>query len=487
MVHLIPSRQDYKARQVAELMFEQIYKLHGVPKNIISDRDSLFTSVFWKHLHELIGTKLRMSSAYHPQSDGATERANKTLTQMLRQCVDPKQKDWVSKLPAIEFAINSARSAATGYAPFFLNTGRMPRSMIWDSAKQAEYPGVRTFALQRKLALMAAHDSILATRVKEIRTANKKRQLAPFEQNELVYVSTKNMTFPKGLARKLVPKFIGPYKILEDLKNQSFVLDLPSYLKQRGIHNVFHAALLRPHVPNDDRLFPGRLDMQLGNTDASEGKWAVDVIETHAGAKENAVFLVKWKSGDKTWLPYYQITHLNALTEYFELQGIEKIEYLREGTGQPPKDDLQNYIGALQFSRGCAYKRIPSRATPPRARRTIFIPLPPISPIHHAPSNHQSTPCLPRPSPATCQPCVLSSAHERVACRHSRRPTTGLPSFRPGIERRSAAINSTIRVPPIRDYVQRPPQHNRELGNPRRCRSCSSRQPIYHAQPIQRG
>src|SRR5882757_4510818 len=217
-----------------------------------------------------------MSSAYHPQSDGAMERANKTLMQMLCQCVDTKQKDWVSKLPAIEFAINSARSAATGYAPFFLNTGRMPRSMIWDSAKQTEYPGVRTFALQRKLALMAAHDSILATRVKEIRTANKKRQLAPFRQDELVYVSTKNMAFPKGLARKLVLKFIGPYKILDDLKNQSFVLDLPPHLKQRGIHNVFHAALLRPHVPNDDRLFPGRLDTQLGNADATEGEWAVD-------------------------------------------------------------------------------------------------------------------------------------------------------------------------------------------------------------------
>jgi hypothetical protein len=108
MVHLIPSRQDYKARQVAELMFKQIYKLHGVPKNIISDQDSLFMSVFWKHLHDLVGTKLRMSSVYHPQSDGATERANKTLTQMLHQCVDAKQKNWVSKLPTIEFAINSA-------------------------------------------------------------------------------------------------------------------------------------------------------------------------------------------------------------------------------------------------------------------------------------------------------------------------------------------------------------------------------------------
>jgi transposase InsO family protein len=106
MVHLIPSQQDYNAQQVADLMFEQIYKLHGVPKNIISDRDSLFTSVFWKHLHQLVGTKLRMSSAYHPQSDGATERANKTLTQMLCQCMDARQKDWVYKLLAIEFAIN---------------------------------------------------------------------------------------------------------------------------------------------------------------------------------------------------------------------------------------------------------------------------------------------------------------------------------------------------------------------------------------------
>lgn len=81
-----------------------------------------------------MGVKLRMSSAYHPQTDGATERANRTVTQMLRQCINPNQKDWVSKLPAIQFAINSARSESTGYSPFFLNTGRMPRAMIWNAA-----------------------------------------------------------------------------------------------------------------------------------------------------------------------------------------------------------------------------------------------------------------------------------------------------------------------------------------------------------------
>jgi hypothetical protein len=108
MVHLVPCRINYNARQMAELMYEEVYKHHGIPVNIISDRDVLFTSVFWEHLHRLLGSKLRMSSAYHPQTDGATERANCTITQMLRQCVNDKQNDWVAKLPAIEFAINSA-------------------------------------------------------------------------------------------------------------------------------------------------------------------------------------------------------------------------------------------------------------------------------------------------------------------------------------------------------------------------------------------
>ena len=162
MVHLVPSRTNYNASQLAELMFEHIYKLHGLPKHIVSDRDVLFTSTFWKQLHRLIGTKLRLSSAYHPQSDGSTERANQTITQMLRQCVHPNQKDWVAKLPAIEFAINSARSESTGFVPFFLNSGQMPRSMLWESKFSTEFPAVREFALQKKLAIMAAHDSILS-------------------------------------------------------------------------------------------------------------------------------------------------------------------------------------------------------------------------------------------------------------------------------------------------------------------------------------
>ena len=138
-----------------------------------------------------------MSSAYHPQTDGSTERMNRTITQMLRQCVSPKQTDWVQKLPAIEFAINSARSETTGYAPFFLNYGRMPKSMLWDAAPPNEYSAVRVFAQKLKDAIMSAHDSILHARVKQTKQANKRRIPAPFTKVELVYVSTENMSPPK--------------------------------------------------------------------------------------------------------------------------------------------------------------------------------------------------------------------------------------------------------------------------------------------------
>jgi len=130
MVHLIPCRQTYRAKDVAEMVFEHVYKNHGLPEIIVSDRDRLFTSTFWQNLHRLIGTELRLSSSYHPQTDGATERANRTLGQMLRQAVGPSQRDWVNKLTGIEFAINSARSETTGFSPFFFK--------LWENATTAD-------------------------------------------------------------------------------------------------------------------------------------------------------------------------------------------------------------------------------------------------------------------------------------------------------------------------------------------------------------
>ena len=91
MVHLVPSRITYNARETTKLVFAEVYKLHGLPKLIISDQDMLFTSAFWTHLNKMIGMNQRMSSTYHPQSDGATECANRTIRQMLRSCISSTQ------------------------------------------------------------------------------------------------------------------------------------------------------------------------------------------------------------------------------------------------------------------------------------------------------------------------------------------------------------------------------------------------------------
>ena len=244
MIHLVPSWTTYTVKDIAELMFAKVYKLHGLPRTIVSDHDVLFMSLFWTHLNKLMDVKQHMSSAYHPEMDGSTKRANRTIGQMLQSCIGPTQKDWVSRLPAIEFTINLARSESTGYSLFFLNTRQMPRAMIWDAPSSDKYLSVKVYVQRMKLALTMAHDALLTARVKQTVQANKRRCTCPFVVGDLVYISTKNISFPKGTSRKLVPKFMGPYKISQDFGNYLYHIELPSSLRQRGIHDVFHLSLL---------------------------------------------------------------------------------------------------------------------------------------------------------------------------------------------------------------------------------------------------
>ena len=145
-----------------------------------------------------------------------------------------------------------------------------------------------------------------------------------------MYLSTKNINFAKGLARKLIPKYIGPYKILKDFNNQFFKIDLPSHL-----HNVFHALLLRIHSSNNGCLFPGWMDTQLGENPKVESKWAVNKILLHSRSGENSLFEIKWKASNVMWLPYYQIRHLQSLEAYLDLFGTSNIANLSTGKGSP--------------------------------------------------------------------------------------------------------------------------------------------------------
>ncbi|KAL5476918.1 hypothetical protein ACEPAI_3104 [Sanghuangporus weigelae] len=196
---------------------------------------------------------------------------------------------------------------------------------------------------------MQAHDSILQARVRQTRQANRRRRESPFELGDLVYISTKNMNLPKQRARKLIPKFIGPYKITRIAGNDSYEIDLPRELKIRGIHPVFHASLLRIHVPNDDRLFPGRDVSQVTGLDDNTNEWIVESIDAHYGKGPNALFKIVWKAGDHTWLPYEKIKHLEALNTYFEVLGIDSVEKLPMGSEEPDTDDPQITLSTISI------------------------------------------------------------------------------------------------------------------------------------------
>lgn len=172
--------------------------------------------------------------------------------------------------------------------------------LIWEGT--LNYPGMQEFAECIKQAIMTAHNAIIAARVQQTKQANKHRRNTPFKENDLVYLSTKNLKPRKGRAQKLVPKFLGPFRILEVIEpGATYKLELPEELKARGINDAFHASLLRQYIPSDNRRFLGRQVYQIPGFGEQPKKWTVDRIISHSGRGSEAEFEVQWLTGDVTW------------------------------------------------------------------------------------------------------------------------------------------------------------------------------------------
>ena len=133
------------AKGITWLILKEVVRLHGIPESIVSNRDTKFTSIFWKELHRLMGSKLLMSTAFHLQMDGATERANRSIAQILCTVVSNDQRDWSDKCLMVEFTINSSINATTGYALSELNYRYMPQSGQHIST-DTTFKGVKQFA-----------------------------------------------------------------------------------------------------------------------------------------------------------------------------------------------------------------------------------------------------------------------------------------------------------------------------------------------------
>lgn len=247
--HYIPctaEEEGTSAEETAWLLITWVFRLHGLPDTVISDRGPQFVSTVWKALCTRLKIDTRLSTAFHPETDGQTERANQDVERHLRLFCNQYQDDWSTWIPVAEFADNNAVSASTGMSPFFVNKGYHPRMSF--SPNNTTYETVRQRILAAKADSISdqmeeinkkAQENMAKAQTQMVHQANKHRQDITFEVGDMVYLSTKNLKTDRP-SKKLDHKRIGPYQVLAR-HGESYKVDLPASVK---IHDVFHPSLL---------------------------------------------------------------------------------------------------------------------------------------------------------------------------------------------------------------------------------------------------
>ncbi|KAL5596424.1 uncharacterized protein BROUX77_007108 [Berkeleyomyces rouxiae] len=245
MAHFIPCDSSLDAAGFAKLYLSAVYRLHGLPLDIVSDRGSLFTSAFSKALAKLLGIKQNLSTAFHPQTDGQTERVNSILEQYLRGYTNYRQDNWADLLPLAEFSYNDSESSSTMLTPFFANHGFHPRSGRESLPVSVEKGPLRNFVKELDNICQFLKTEITWSRERMTEYANRHKSSAPLlREGDLVWLLSRNIRTTRP-SKKLDFKKLGPFKILRKVSSHAYELALPATMK---VHPVFHVCLLEPFL-----------------------------------------------------------------------------------------------------------------------------------------------------------------------------------------------------------------------------------------------
>jgi len=311
MIHCIPTTTKVTAPELAKLFFDNIFKYHGLPSVIVSDRDPRFTGNFWRALFASVGTRLAMSTSRHPQTDGQTERANRSLEEMLRSYVNRRTDDWSEKLSALEFAYNNHQQASTGHSPFFLNYGQHPATPATLAVRhQPAVPAALQFLETLDQALRDSKENLQRARDRQAKYANQRRRHLELEVGQKVMLRADNVRQRAGVAaEKLQEIYSGPFIVKEKTSPVNYKLDLPRGCR---VNPVFHVSQLEPYRENAQQ-FEDRQRAEAPAPifdDDQVPKWPVEAIldrkvET-AGSRRIVKYLVKWTGFgdyDNSWEP----------------------------------------------------------------------------------------------------------------------------------------------------------------------------------------
>ena len=320
MALYIAAKKTITSEELAQVFVNRVVRSYGVPKGIVSDRGSVFTSKFWSALCYTLGVKRRLSTAFHPQTDGQTERQNQTLEHYLRCYCNYRQNNWVNQLALAEFTYNNSQHSTIGATPFYALYGFNPEICIHPvtaSATTAEVPeaALRVQRLQEEREELSQRwAKAVASQAKYY---NQKHTPKRFKIGDRVMLLAKNIRQLRP-SKKLADRYLGPFEVEKVVGDhgQAYKLNLPEAYR---IHPVFHVSLLEPYHERSDAVAIEPADIDIDG----EESWEVEAILAHRDRKRPArrEYLVRWRGfapSSDSWEPKDNFNTTEVIEEYEE-------------------------------------------------------------------------------------------------------------------------------------------------------------------------
>jgi len=330
MAHfLFLDKEKKTAANLAVVFAREVWKYHGLPTDIVSDHDSRFTSKPWQEFLQLSGIRLRMSTAFHPQTDGQMECLNQVIEAYLRAFVGHEQDNWVSLLPMVEFAYNNSITMGNGMLPFYANYSFHPGSS--DLAASGPLNPVCTLYTHWMHAVHKVSAKRLEAAHEHMRHYTDSQHAEPpkYQIGDLVMLNRRNIKTRRP-SRKLDHKNHGPFQVEKVISPLAVQLTLPWKWK---IHNVFHVSLLEPYRLSEHQALPdpSKVLREADDIEPSE-EYNVDEVLGSTKKGRRVLYLVKWLDypDRKDWTeePY----------DNFSVGGLEKLREFHRKNPDAPRD-----------------------------------------------------------------------------------------------------------------------------------------------------
>ncbi|KAA0041109.1 hypothetical protein E6C27_scaffold128G00120 [Cucumis melo var. makuwa] len=307
----IPIKMTSTLDQLARLYVDKIVSQYGVPVSIVSDRDPRFTSKFWPSLQKAMGTGLKFSTSFHPQTDGQSERTIQTLEDMLRACVLQLKGSWDTHLPLMEFAYNNNYQSSIGMAPYEALYGRPCRTPVcWNEVGERKLVGPELVQITTN-NIKLIRENLRKAQDRQKSYADKRRRNLEFQVGDQVFLklSPWRGVIRFGRKGKLSPRYIGPYQITERVGPAAYRLELPIELAR--IHDVFHVSMLRKYIPDPSHVLQDQpVELKEDLSYVEEPVQILDRKEQVLRNKTIPLIKVLWRhhgAEEATWEPEYQM------------------------------------------------------------------------------------------------------------------------------------------------------------------------------------